>query len=267
MKKNILLINPWIHDFAAYDLWMKPLGLLILGSILRKNGHTVSLVNCLNWQHPDLARDKGILLPKRRNDGRGELPRRVIPKPGKLDFIPRHYRRFGIPPEIFLNDLFKIARPDIILVTSLMTYWYPGVFEAIGLLRQVFPEVPVVLGGNYATLCPEHAKMSGADAIVRGEGERYLAGIFQEYLGIDLSFMPDCADLDSYPYPALDLLGTIDQVPLRTSRGCPYRCTYCASFVLHQGFSQRKPEMVSHEIDYWHKKQGVNHFSLYDDAF
>jgi len=30
MSKNILLINPWIYDFAAYDFWMKPLGLLTL---------------------------------------------------------------------------------------------------------------------------------------------------------------------------------------------------------------------------------------------
>lgn len=266
-EKNILLINPWIHDFAAYDLWMKPLGLLYLGSILRKNGHRVSLVNCLNWQHLDLARDKSILPPKRIGDGRGELPRTIIPKPAKLAFFTRYYRRYGISPEIFMNDLSEIPKPDIILVTSLMTYWYPGVFEAIGLLRQVFPQVPVILGGNYATLCPEHARTSGADAIVAGEGERYLAGIFKKYLGSDLTFLPNFADLDSYPYPALDLLGTIDQVPLRTSRGCPYRCTYCASFVLHEGFSQRKPELVAREIDYWHKKHGVIHFSLYDDAF
>jgi len=30
-EKRILLINPWIYDFAAYDLWVKPLGLLSLG--------------------------------------------------------------------------------------------------------------------------------------------------------------------------------------------------------------------------------------------
>ena len=30
---HILLINPWIHDFAAYDFWAKPIGLLIITSI------------------------------------------------------------------------------------------------------------------------------------------------------------------------------------------------------------------------------------------
>ena len=33
MGKNILLVNPWIHDFAAYDFWLKPLGLLYLGNV------------------------------------------------------------------------------------------------------------------------------------------------------------------------------------------------------------------------------------------
>ena len=30
---HILLVNPWIHDFAAYDFWAKPLGLLTLAAL------------------------------------------------------------------------------------------------------------------------------------------------------------------------------------------------------------------------------------------
>ena len=49
---HILLVNPWIHDFAAYDVWAKPLGLLGLGAILRRHGCRVSYVDCLNRFHP-----------------------------------------------------------------------------------------------------------------------------------------------------------------------------------------------------------------------
>ena len=35
---HLLLINPWIFDFAAHDLWGKPLGLLLLGGLLRARG-------------------------------------------------------------------------------------------------------------------------------------------------------------------------------------------------------------------------------------
>ena len=32
---HILLINPWITDFAAYNFWIKPLGLLYIASLLK----------------------------------------------------------------------------------------------------------------------------------------------------------------------------------------------------------------------------------------
>ena len=46
----ILLINPWITDFAAHDLWAKPMGLLMLASLLREGGCRVSFVDCLDRQ-------------------------------------------------------------------------------------------------------------------------------------------------------------------------------------------------------------------------
>ena len=36
--KNLLLINPWIYDFTAYDLWSQPLGLLYIASFLQSHG-------------------------------------------------------------------------------------------------------------------------------------------------------------------------------------------------------------------------------------
>jgi hypothetical protein len=46
---NILLINPWITDFAAYNFWIKPLGLLYIASLLRKSGFRVTLIDCLDF--------------------------------------------------------------------------------------------------------------------------------------------------------------------------------------------------------------------------
>ena len=47
-SNNILLINPWIYDFAAYDLWSRPIGLLYIGGLLKANGYRISLINCLD---------------------------------------------------------------------------------------------------------------------------------------------------------------------------------------------------------------------------
>ena len=49
---HILLVNPWVHDFAAYDFWANPLGLLTLGGILREHGARISYLNCLDRFHP-----------------------------------------------------------------------------------------------------------------------------------------------------------------------------------------------------------------------
>ena len=52
MKNHLLLINPWIYDFAAYDLWIKPLGLLYLAGVLKKNHYCLSYIDCLDMHDP-----------------------------------------------------------------------------------------------------------------------------------------------------------------------------------------------------------------------
>ena len=266
-RKSILLINPWIHDFAAYDFWSKPVGLLYLASLLRNNGYHVHYIDCLNPCHPETKHETHVKPPKRRPSGDGRYPKENIPKPEPLRDIPKRYSRYGITPRTLKNELLQIKKPDLIFVTSMMTYWYPGVFETIELIRQNIPDVPVILGGNYATLCPEHAaKWSGADMVISGEGERSINKLLKDLLGNDLHFIPDIKNLDSYPYPAFDLISRKDQVPIMTSRGCPYRCTYCASHLLSDGFRVRDPVKVVDEIEFWNRQYGIKNFSFYDDA-
>jgi radical SAM superfamily enzyme YgiQ (UPF0313 family) len=157
MKKNIILINPWIYDFAAYDLWMKPLGLLYIASVLRQNGHHVRFIDCVNFSHTLLKLENKVKLFPRRSSGHGKLPKEIIPKPHPLRNINRNYNRYGITPNIFIEELKSHNRPDLILVTSMMTYWYPGVFDVISIIKHVYPGIPIILGGIYVTLCPEHA--------------------------------------------------------------------------------------------------------------
>jgi hypothetical protein len=265
-KKTILLINPWIYDFAAYDLWIKPLGLLYMGGLFRKNGYNVHFIDCLNACHPQLIGHTRIKSPKRYVTGHGKFPQERIPKPQSLKEIKRNYKRYGITPEILADELGSSGSPDLILVTSMMTYWYPGVFEVIKITKQAFPSVPIVLGGIYATLCPEHALKSGADITVAGAGEKQLSTLLHDFLGDEPSYLPDPDDLDSLPYPALDLLPLKDQFPILASRGCPYNCTYCASRLLTDNFRQRNPVKVVDEIQFWHRHFGVSQFSFYDDA-
>jgi hypothetical protein len=266
MSINILLINPWIYDFAAYDFWLKPLGLLYLGGLLRANNHRISYIDCLD-PHSALMSEKSGKTPRRHKYGHGRFFRQGIDKPDCLQFMPRNYCRYGIDPDVFRTELSLYPETDLVLVTSMMTYWYPGVFDAIRIIRETLPGIPIVLGGKYATLCYDHAvDHSGADYVIHGRGEKqvlqYLRNLFDE----EAVFEPDEDDLDALPYPAFDLLSKIDQVPIVTSIGCPYRCSYCSSHILQKKFIRREPIRVVDEIEHWQKNFGVTDFSFYDDA-
>ncbi len=267
MAPSLILINPWIYDFAAYDLWSKPLGLLYLAGCLRQAGAKVHLIDCLDDHCSTLDGARANVRPLRRAYGTGKFRREEIEKPPPLRDIPRRYARYGIPEAFFRQELAKIPRPDAILVTSLMTYWYPGVQRVIRLSRAIHPEVPILLGGIYARLCEEHARrVSGADLVVAAGnyGDQGSICKLLRSFGVPLEGSPP-ADA-APPYPAFDLLPDVKYVCLLTSTGCPHRCRYCASGFLSPGYSRRDPLEVFEEIVHWHRGHGVRDFAFYDDA-
>jgi len=101
--RNILLINPWIYDFAAYDCWNKPIGLLYLASFLRMNGANVYFLDCSWSLSSRYAAGSLTAIPKRKISGEGGYPKERIPKPIRLDISPRNYNRYGIKPETFIS--------------------------------------------------------------------------------------------------------------------------------------------------------------------
>jgi len=242
---SVLLVNPWICDFAAHDLWAKPLGLLQIGALLRRGGWEVGYIDCLDRHDPDTNRRGDVLAPTFQSFGTGKFPKVPLDTPEPIADIPRRFYRYGIHPDSLRQQLLKIPTPDLVLTTCMMTYWYPGLQQTIGVIREVLPGVPVWLGGVYARLCPGHArKHSGADLVFTG-------------------YLP-ARDLDTWPAPALDLIPHLEYAPLLTGLGCPYRCPYCASPVLQPEAARRNPENVFSEIEHWQEK--ISDFAFYDDA-
>ncbi len=259
---NILLVNPWIHDFAAYDFWAKPLGLLTLAAILGDHGFNVTYIDCMDRFHPEAPPTD----PHARY-GRGPYLKTRVPKPRGLEDIPRTFSRYGIRKDWFLKDLRQVPTPDLIIMTSLMTYWYPGLQETLGVVKKNFPKVPIVLGGIYASLCYDHAvHYSGADRVESGPGEETILKLGCDYTGFSVTPKFDPDDLDTYPYPSFELQRKINYVPLLTSRGCPFACKYCASHFLNPKRRVRNPDSIVEEVSYWHEKYRVKDFVFYDDA-
>jgi len=266
---HILLINPWITDFAAYNFWIKPLGLLSICSLLRENGFRVRLIDCLDFPI------------KTKRYGDGKFLKTKLEKPLPFKSIPRNYSQYGIPEEILLKGLSFLEEPDLICVTSGMTYWYPGVFKLIKITRELFKNVPIILGGIYATLCHDHAKRhSGVDIVFNGIGDseilELISGLTQFRIPQSLPVRQALnrhgtgqageIRINSLPYPAFDLYPKLDYVCIATTRGCPFKCTYCASPFLTKGFSKRDPFKVVQEIECWTNHYHVNNIAFYDDA-
>ena len=262
-RKNILFINPWIYDFTAYDFWLRPLGLLYLASLLRVHTNfKLSFIDCLDRYHP--------LLPKKmkaKPDGRGPFPKEEVDKPVILKDVPRKFSRYGIPVSLFLQELNSVSRPDLVLLTCTMTYWYPGVQLVVELVRKKFGRVPLALGGIYASLMPQHARSStGVDFVVQGVGEKKIFSLLKEVFGDGHVPAIQVDSLEEVPWPALDWLRNRQDFPLLTSRGCPFKCSFCASPLLYKRFEQRRPSSVASEIEYHHRQFQTRNFAFYDDA-
>jgi len=252
---HALLVNPWVYDFKAFDFWNKPTGLLLVARILSKCGFKIDLIDCMDRLNP-------YYRTHTRTDkwGRGKYHHEVVKKPDVLKNVPRHYKRYGIPRDTFIDTVEHVKPPDMIFVTSGMTYWYPGVFEIIKILKKIFPRTKIILGGIYATLCEKHARVySGADEVLTGAVEQKMM-VFLRSLGLtgDIEIEPQDMLPDYSLYP--ELLYAV----VLTSRGCPFDCTYCATNILCAQFQTIPNALVEHQLTVLSNR--TNNIAFFDDA-
>jgi radical SAM superfamily enzyme YgiQ (UPF0313 family) len=170
-------------------------------------------------------------------------------------------------------------------------------------LKEAVPGATLVAGGPHVTGLPEHtlAENPALDLVVRGEGERSLPLLVQALLAGNLTptlpSVPNLVyrsngvtrrnpvlevDVRAQGAPAWDLLrpdrypatqhGTFHMstrvVPLLTSRGCPYPCTFCAGHLI-TGNRVRCRDVgdVADEIEWLQRAHGFEEFVIEDENF
>ena len=245
---RILLVNPPIYDFAAYDFWLKPYGMLSVAGQLRGRADFV-LFDYLDRLHPYVAGREHLQSDRW---GRGRFLRERIEKPSPLNCVPRYFRRFGLPRDCFARFCAEQGPFDFVWIQTVMTYWYPAVAEVIDDVRGAFPEAQIVLGGNYVTVCPEHATRIGADVLVLGTD---LEPLWQR-----LAIAPRASE------PALwEAYDRLETGVLKLAQGCPFRCTYCSVPKVYGTFQPRSLERSLAELDLLISR-GVTNVAFYDDA-
>jgi len=190
----------------------------------------------------------------------------------------------------------KIAtiEPSVVGITS-VTPMIQSALLAAHVAKEKCPNTIVILGGPHVTFMDEQilSENPEVDVVVRGEGEQTLLelmrhvsnfGDLHEIAGITFRNngriirtpnRPFIQNLDELPRPAYEQLPlkkyqlfgkTI--LPIMTSRGCPFRCSYCVSSRLNGvKFRARSPKNVVDELEWLRDTHGADAFSFYDDAF
>lgn len=153
--------------------------------------------------------------------------------------------------------------------------------------------VQVVVCSSDSTDHPEDYLNHGADFVIFGEGEEALLELLEskapdEVKGIGFlrnntlvrtSGRPVLRDLDKLPMAAWDLINIESyrkiwlkhhgyfSLNLATTRGCPYKCNWCAKPIYGNRYNSRSPQKVVDEIEYLVKNFRPDHFWMCDDIF
>ena len=250
---KIVLIRPLFPRFLQPN---PPLGLGYLAAVLEKNGYKVYIIDC------------GLL---------------------------------NINYEKVIDYLIKI-KPILIGITSL-TVHYNQMKKLSNLIKEnsELKDIPLVLGGVHVTFLPETSiKECNADFCIIGEGEITLLELvnaiknktpLNEIKGLAFKQNDDIIineprdlieNLDELPFPAWHLIPPnlypqdphgheyirAPYAPIMTTRGCPFKCSYCASTNFWKNkFRRRSPKNVVDEIEFLMKNFGIREIHIWDDNF
>jgi radical SAM superfamily enzyme YgiQ (UPF0313 family) len=167
-----------------------------------------------------------------------------------------------------------VAHADLVGITATSAL-FGHAKEVLATIRTWRPELPVVLGGAHATVSTASALEAGFDYAILGEAEITIAK-FVENLGHGeprntrgIAFLDDTGavhktpesplveDLDTLPFPARDLYDYDAfkaaggwEMGIMSSRGCPFRCTFCQPTLnlIFGRMRKRGPENVAAEM-------------------
>lgn len=259
MSSEILLILPsfdFEEDTFSKDSISPPLGLLYMAAVLQERGYSVKV---LDMDAENIKTEKKFIK--------------------------------------FLRGI----NPNLIGISSL-TKRFDYITNLISLCKKEYSDIPIVLGAHFATFNYDKImpKYKDVDFIVRNEAEETIIELadelevrkpkFNKIRGIVYrdkgkikinKDRPLLRDLDSLPFPAYDLVSHLEYRKLGaaqisknnigsiiTSRGCHYKCIYCACNSFTGGtIRYRKPKKVFEEIKHFHDKFGMRNFLIVDDNF
>ena len=201
-------------------------------------------------------------------------------------------RLVDLLPGVDLEAAVSRFSPEVCGISCSFTVDVPETLRVAELLKNLRPSAFVFVGGHHASLTPGDFAVPWVDAVVMGEGEMSARELVDALAaGEDVLSVPGLVlntsqgqvstpsrplvtELDRLAYPARSLVHRWRKsyhmgvrgplASLETSRGCPYRCSFCSVWRFHQGKVRFKsPERVAREVE---AIEGHNIF-ITDDNF
>ena len=215
----------------------------------------------------------------------------ALEKGNKVEILDMSWRSYDF--ELVRNKIIRY-KPDIVGVTA-TTPLMNQMRDISVLVKDISKNILVVGGGPHTSALPEESlRESKLDAVLVGEADYTFAEISDGHALADIKGLvyrnndkifstemrAPIANLDDLPMPAWHLYNIKDyhrmsrllarRLPIAMtefSRGCVYRCDFCASKILmHLGYRKKSPERCAEEVKHLHSL-GFREFWLTDDIF
>lgn len=277
---KVLLINPWqvmINKMAEHLGATCPLPVLYVAGAARDAGHEVVVIDAhVAGCTPFHISGKHYLYYS------GDTL--------SINEDSDQYTLVGAPVADILS-MIRTCNPDVIGISLTFLSLQPAIEPIVEMLKLAFPNIPIVVGGSFPSLVPEHiAKVDAIDYTVAGEGEVTfplllkaiedkrepvgMPGVYCKRNGQVVGTSPDrITDLDSISYPAYDLvildhyfaIQGVRRIQLITSRGCPFNCRFCSvPLTSKRKWYGHSPERVLSELQ-GAANAGVNEIFFEDE--
>ena len=268
--RTITLIKPpTIFSKNSYSIPVtQPIGLAYLAAVLEKCSYSVNILDC-----------PGRDVNRIRFTQNGRFKVQGLDAKESLELID---------PE-----------PDVLGVSIMFSQEWPYIREYINMIREAFPDVTIVVGGEHITAMIEHSlrECPAIDYAVIGEGELTLLElVFKLRTGqpvdgmngiayqdgdtiVSSGLSPRLAEIKTMPWPAWHLIdldahfspnftmgiGHGRNIAMLATRGCPYQCTFCSSPTMWTTrYVTRPVSDVVDEIEFYIDRYGVNSIEFYD---